>query len=63
MSYVLFIYIGILASVQLKRSVHRSDVNLILLTRDSSAQRHFGTVQMGPKCRDISAPVPKCPKV
>ena len=36
--------------------------NWTLRTRNISALRHFGTVQMGPKCRDISAPVPKCPK-
>jgi len=37
------------------RSVlHRNDC-----TRDSSAPRHFGTIQVGPKCPGILAPVPK----
>ena len=31
-------------------------------TRDSSVVRHFGTIQMGAKCPDILAPVPKCSK-
>jgi len=36
--------------------------NLTLRTQDSSALRHYGTIQMGLKCLDISAPVLKCPK-
>jgi len=36
--------------------------NWTLRTQDRLALRHFGTVQVGPKCPDISAPVPKCPE-
>ena len=36
--------------------------NRTLRARDRAALRHFGTVQVGRKCPDISAPVPKCPK-
>jgi len=32
------------------------------ILQDRSALRHFGTVQVGQKCPDISAPVLKCPK-
>ena len=33
-----------------------------LRTHDSSDPRHFGTIRLVPKCPDISAPVPKCPR-
>jgi len=36
--------------------------NRTLRTWDISALRHFGTVQVGPKCPDISAQAPKCPR-
>jgi len=36
--------------------------NRTLRTRDRSALRHFGTVLVGSKCLNISAPVPICPK-
>ena len=32
-----------------------------LQTRDTSDPRHFGTIEIGPKCPDSSALVPKCP--
>jgi len=36
--------------------------NRTLRTRDRLALRHFGTVQVGLKCLDISPQVSKCPK-
>jgi len=39
-----------------------SGSNRTLRTRDRSALRHFGTVQVGLKCLDISPQVSKCPK-
>jgi len=42
-------------------STYRLNGVQTLRTRDISDPRHFGTIETGPKCRDSSALVPKCP--
>ena len=47
---------------QLHNYIIMQRANQTLQTQNSSALRHFSTIQMGPKCQAISEPIPKCPK-